>query len=206
MDACTVSGSISRATDGGQGPIRADPGPTTTRDPAEALLSSKGRTMQDWGEFGGQLGLVDPRGSATSSDSPALVRSGVWRRHRADGSVFLRALAALVCTIAVADAALQAALGQSTAPAEAADVALVLAADVSGSINPEEFRLQRQGYAQALSDARVVHAIVAGPQHAALLAYIEWSGSGQQRVIVPWLGLIRLTARVNSEIGFCVAS
>ena len=70
--------------------------------------------------------------------------------------------------------------------AEPVDAAIVLAADVSRSINDEEFALQRQGYAAAITHPRVMEAIRSG-QHAAIaLAFLEWAGDGEQKVVVDW--------------------
>ena len=77
----------------------------------------------------------------------------------------------------------------ATAPtyaAEPADLALVLAADVSRSINQEEFELQRRGYAAALTDPRVVKAIRSGPLGAIAICYLEWASDNEQMVIADW--------------------
>ena len=66
------------------------------------------------------------------------------------------------------------------------DVALVLAVDVSRSIDPDEARLQREGYRNALTDERVVQAISRGSIGAIGLAYVEWAGAEYQRLILPW--------------------
>lgn len=73
-----------------------------------------------------------------------------------------------------------------SARAEAVDVALVLAADVSRSITNEEFQLQRQGYARAITSAEVLKAIRAGTHGAIALTFVEWAGPGEQHVVVPW--------------------
>ena len=70
--------------------------------------------------------------------------------------------------------------------AEAVDLALVLAADVSASVDQQEFELQRQGYAAAVNDPRVLDAIQSGTHKAIALCFIEWSGAPQQRVVVDW--------------------
>jgi len=72
------------------------------------------------------------------------------------------------------------------AQAETVDLLLVLAADVSRSIDDAEFNLQRKGYAAALSDPRVLSAIVGGQHHAIATTFIEWSGAGDQNVVVDW--------------------
>ncbi|MCK6443934.1 DUF1194 domain-containing protein [Elstera cyanobacteriorum] len=70
--------------------------------------------------------------------------------------------------------------------ARVVDLLLVMAVDVSRSIDEEEFTLQREGYAQALTDPAVVTAIRSGPMGAIAVAYMEWSGAGLQAVLVPW--------------------
>lgn len=73
-----------------------------------------------------------------------------------------------------------------TARAETVDLLLVLAADVSRSVDEEEFNLQRKGYAQAMTDPRVLRAISGGRHHAIAITFIEWSGQADQNVVVDW--------------------
>src|SRR5271170_4590814 len=70
--------------------------------------------------------------------------------------------------------------------AEAVDVALVLAADVSRSITTDEFQLQRQGYASGITSPAVVKAIQAGTHGAIALTFVEWSGASEQQIVVDW--------------------
>lgn len=70
-----------------------------------------------------------------------------------------------------------------------ADVLLILAVDVSRSIDEDEARLQRQGYAEALRDPMIHKAIAGGPLGAIGLAYLEWSGVEHQHVLMPWTRL-----------------
>ena len=72
------------------------------------------------------------------------------------------------------------------ARAEPVDLLLVLAADVSRSIDDREFELQRKGYAAALTDPRVLGAIVGGRNHGIAATFVEWSGAGDQNVVVDW--------------------
>jgi hypothetical protein len=72
------------------------------------------------------------------------------------------------------------------------DVELVLAADASGSIDSEERRLQRRGYAEALIHPRVLQAVRGSYNQAIAVTYVEWSGVGCQRIKVPW-------ARIHDE-------
>lgn len=65
------------------------------------------------------------------------------------------------------------------------DVALVLAVDVSSSIQTSERRFQRQAYAAALSDPRVANMALGGGAGRVAIAYMEWSGRNFQRVHLP---------------------
>jgi hypothetical protein len=69
---------------------------------------------------------------------------------------------------------------------DSVDVLLVLAVDVSRSLDAEQAALQRQGYVDALTDPRVMDAIHGGMLGAIGLAYVEWSGRDHQRLVVPW--------------------
>jgi hypothetical protein len=80
-------------------------------------------------------------------------------------------------------------LGWDSTPARAADavdIALVLAADVSRSINTDEFQLQRQGYASAITSPDVVKAIRAGTRGVIAVTFVEWSGATEQQIVVDW--------------------
>lgn len=77
-------------------------------------------------------------------------------------------------------------IGAPVARAERVDVALVLAADVSRSIDDDEFKLQRQGYAAAITNPRVLNAIGAGQAGAIAICFVEWSGPEEQQVIADW--------------------
>ena len=79
-----------------------------------------------------------------------------------------------------------AALSATAAAAEQVDLLLVLAADVSRSVDNAKFQLQREGYAAAVADPRVLDAIRSGRNGRVGLTYIEWSGVGSQRVLIDW--------------------
>ncbi len=70
--------------------------------------------------------------------------------------------------------------------AETADLLLVLAADVSRSIDRQKFELQRSGYAAAIADSRVLEAIGSGPHRRIAVCFVEWSGYGAQKVVIDW--------------------
>jgi len=86
-------------------------------------------------------------------------------------------------------AGLLAALLAPPAPARAempVDLELVLAVDVSGSIDNQEATLQRDGYVTALSHPKVIAAIQAGMFGRIAVTYVEWAGVNFQNTIVPW--------------------
>lgn len=68
-------------------------------------------------------------------------------------------------------------------PLHACDLALVLAVDVSGSVDAQEFRIQMDGLAAALRDGAISEALVV---RQAAVQVIQWTGGGRQRVSVPW--------------------
>ena len=77
-----------------------------------------------------------------------------------------------------------------TAPARAAplpvDLELILAVDVSGSVDAIEAKLQREGYIAALTSEKVLNAIKDGPYRRIAVAYVEWAGAQYQQTIMPW--------------------
>jgi hypothetical protein len=75
---------------------------------------------------------------------------------------------------------------QAETRAAAVDLELVLAVDVSGSINAREGALQREGYLAAIRSQEFVAAVRAGPLGKISLAYVEWGGEDSQRLVVPW--------------------
>ncbi len=81
-------------------------------------------------------------------------------------------------------AALLAGAWASSAQA-ACRLALILAMDVSSSVDEAEFILQREGTAQALLASEVAQAILGAPDSVALAVY-EWSGRRQNSIILPW--------------------
>ena len=70
--------------------------------------------------------------------------------------------------------------------AENVDLLLVLAVDVSRSIDATKFQLQREGYAAAVADPHVLEAIHSGRTGRIGLTFVEWSGVGAQKVVIDW--------------------
>ncbi len=69
------------------------------------------------------------------------------------------------------------------AQATACDLALALAVDVSGSVDPDEYNIQMQGLADALRDGVVAEALV---RARAAVMLVQWTGSSRQEISVPW--------------------
>ncbi len=67
------------------------------------------------------------------------------------------------------------------------DLQLVLAVDVSGSVNQQRFEQQRQGYVQAFRDPRVHRAIQSGAEQAIAVTMTQWTGPSFQVIAVPWM-------------------
>jgi hypothetical protein len=85
--------------------------------------------------------------------------------------------------------ALVALLLTTLSPAQAAeqvDLLLVLASDVSRSVDHPKFLLQREGYAAAISDPHVIDAVTSGPHQRIAICFVEWSGFGAQKLVIDW--------------------
>jgi len=82
--------------------------------------------------------------------------------------------------------ALPAAAPLAAVAADRVDLLLALVVDASGSIDPDEFRLQREGYAEALTDPAVLAAIRARPGGAIAVAMVEWGSPGGAATVVEW--------------------
>lgn len=70
--------------------------------------------------------------------------------------------------------------------AEPVDLLLVLASDVSRSVDSHKFQLQREGYAAAVSNPQVLDAIRIGRHGRIGVLFLEWSGFGNQKVVIDW--------------------
>ena len=85
------------------------------------------------------------------------------------------------------------ALGIASSPAAACETALLLAVDVSNSIDAGEYRIQTEGMAAALRDDQIVEAMVRGRN---AIAVMQWSGTGMQEMTLPWR---RITGSADME-------
>ncbi|MEM9432916.1 MAG: DUF1194 domain-containing protein [Pseudomonadota bacterium] len=78
---------------------------------------------------------------------------------------------------------LAASLSLASGAAQACEVALVLAVDVSGSVNAQEYQTQMRGLAEALVDPAVEEALVRGKS---AVLVMQWTGASRQQISVPW--------------------
>jgi hypothetical protein len=93
--------------------------------------------------------------------------------------LWARIVLALVLTVGVGNSVGRADEGQ-------VDLLLVLAADVSRSVDDREFRLQRDGFAAAIVEPRVLRAMTSGPIGRIAVVFVEWASQFEQKVIVDW--------------------
>ena len=90
-----------------------------------------------------------------------------------------------------------------SAPLAAQDVELelVLLADASGSIDQAEIEFQRIGYAEAITDPRVIRAIQETAYGRIAVTYVEWASAGEEDIVVPW----RIIEDIGSAKAFAAA-
>ena len=89
-----------------------------------------------------------------------------------------------VVGIAAPNPQLQRADARETTPS--VDIELILAVDVSYSMDMDELAIQREGYAQALVSKDFLQALKTGPNGKISITYFEWAASTDQKIIVPW--------------------
>ncbi len=70
--------------------------------------------------------------------------------------------------------------------ASSVDLELVLAVDVSYSMDMDELAIQREGYAQAIISKEFLQALKTGPTGKIAVTYFEWAASNDQKIIIPW--------------------
>jgi hypothetical protein len=76
--------------------------------------------------------------------------------------------------------------GPQSADADDVDVELVLAVDVSYSMDPDEQALQREGYVSALTSPEFLTALKAGIHARIAVTYFEWANANDQKILLPW--------------------
>lgn len=76
--------------------------------------------------------------------------------------------------------------GQRSAGSIDVDVELVLAVDISYSMDFDELALQREGYAEAITSPQFLGALRNGMHGKVAVTYVEWAGVADQKILVPW--------------------
>jgi hypothetical protein len=103
------------------------------------------------------------------------------------GAVLLAGiLAGDVASVAAPGPAARVADKQAEDARPTVDVELVLAVDVSYSMDMDELAIQREGYAQAIVSKEFLQALKSGPNGKIAVTYFEWAASSDQKVIIPW--------------------
>jgi hypothetical protein len=77
-------------------------------------------------------------------------------------------------------------LADSKPNAATVDVELILAVDVSYSMDMDELAVQREGYAQAIVSREFLQALKSLPNGKIAITYFEWAASNDQKIIIPW--------------------
>lgn len=77
-------------------------------------------------------------------------------------------------------------LAQSGDSRPAVDIELILAVDVSYSMDLDELAVQREGYAEAIQSKEFLQALKALPNGKVAVTYFEWAASNDQKIIIPW--------------------
>jgi hypothetical protein len=106
------------------------------------------------------------------------------------GALTVLAALAVAFTVALAvptrPGSLADTLADTSATAVPVDIELVLAVDVSYSMDPDEQALQREGYVQALTSPEFLRALREGAHSRIAITYFEWAGFSDQKIILPW--------------------
>jgi Protein of unknown function (DUF1194) len=92
-----------------------------------------------------------------------------------------------VASVAAPNPSNQAGSRRADQPAAASvDVELILAVDVSYSMDMDELAIQREGYAQAIVSKEFLQALKSLPNGKIAITYFEWAASSDQKIIIPW--------------------
>jgi hypothetical protein len=92
----------------------------------------------------------------------------------------------MVAGICAAAAAPVQRFADTSASAIRVDVELVIAVDVSYSMDPDEQALQREGYVQALTSHEFLQALREGGTGKVAITYFEWASESDQKIVMPW--------------------
>jgi uncharacterized protein DUF1194 len=107
---------------------------------------------------------------------------GRWFRNLA----VVSALVAVGTVLAASAAPTVPKSADTRASAIPVDVELVIAVDVSYSMDPDEQALQREGYVLALTSKEFLQALRQGAHGKIAVTYFEWAGQSDQKILMPW--------------------
>jgi hypothetical protein len=96
------------------------------------------------------------------------------------------AVAAAGLALAASAAPTSPKLADTRASAIPVDVELVIAVDISYSMDPDEQALQREGYVFALTSKEFLQALRQGAHGKIAVTYFEWAGQSDQKIVMPW--------------------
>src|SRR6201987_2113377 len=108
------------------------------------------------------------------------------RMHALLISILIIGTAALLAVGGFAAPALAPLYADNSATAVSVDVELVLAVDVSYSMDPDEQALQREGYIAGITSREFMQALRSGQHGKVAVTYFEWAGPYDQKIVVPW--------------------
>src|SRR6201987_1373409 len=108
------------------------------------------------------------------------------RMHALLISILTIGTAALLAVGGFAAPALAPLYADNSATAVPVDVELVLAVDVSYSMDPDEQALQREGYIAGITSREFMQAVRSGQHGKVAVTYFEWAGPYDQKIVVPW--------------------
>jgi hypothetical protein len=108
------------------------------------------------------------------------------RMHASLISILTIGTAALLAVAGFAAPALAPLYADNSATAVPVDVELVLAVDVSYSMDPDEQALQREGYIAGITSREFMQALRSGQHGKVAVTYFEWAGPYDQKIVVPW--------------------
>ena len=114
-----------------------------------------------------------------------------WLVSAAVGAALLCALSAGLAVRSLAAPKLAAPIladmkGKATPGSIGVDVELVMAVDISYSMDFDELKLQREGYAEAIASREFLNALKQGMHGKVAVTLVEWAGVNDQRIVVPW--------------------
>jgi hypothetical protein len=114
------------------------------------------------------------------------MRRADWLLTAAIGMAALCALSAGIAAARIAAPQLVDFPGKAARGSVGVDVELVMAVDISYSMDMDELRLQRAGYVEAITSSEFLNALKQGMHGKVAVTLVEWAGANDQRIVMPW--------------------